>query len=176
MADRKDSDIIRRQLKDLADYEQALVKKQNEFQKLADNLGIEWRQEEARSRKQREETIAAVKKHLEKKLADALTREGKTGKTATRAGRRCVRRRRLDGSLTLAQGTIGDTAWLAATIALSERGTGTDGAQSQCGLRPDRCGRSMSRGVAGPEQADGRMPKQSPWRRPARLRAAGPPM
>ena len=78
MADRKDSDIIVRQLEDIAKYEVALAKKQNEYQKLADAVGIEWRADEARNRKTREETIAAVKKQLRKKLADALAREGKT--------------------------------------------------------------------------------------------------
>lgn len=78
MADRKDSDIIVRQLADIAKYEVALAKKQNEYQKLADAVGIEWREDEARNRKTREETIAAVKRQLQKKLTDALAREGKT--------------------------------------------------------------------------------------------------
>ncbi|WP_250890575.1 hypothetical protein [Sphingobium nicotianae] len=77
MADRKDSDIIKRQLKDLTEYEGSLRTEQVSFQKVADRLGIEWREEEARNRKRREETIAAVKKNLEKKLATALEREGK---------------------------------------------------------------------------------------------------
>jgi len=81
MADRKDSDIIRRQLDDLAKYEVALEKKQKQFQKLADGVGIDWREDEARNRVQRKETLALVEKNLRKKLAEALEREAREGKS-----------------------------------------------------------------------------------------------
>lgn len=79
MSDRKDSDIIRQQIKDLAAYEAALQKKQREFQKMADGLGIEWREQEKRSTAQRKETMAAMDKILKKRLADALAREAAEG-------------------------------------------------------------------------------------------------
>lgn len=82
MADRKDSDIIRQQIKDVATYEAALSKKQVEFQKVADQLGIEWREEEARNKKQRAEIIAAIEKRLKERLATALAKEAAAGKPA----------------------------------------------------------------------------------------------
>jgi len=79
MADRKDSDIIRQQIKDIALYESALGKKQKEFQKVADSLGIEWREEEARNKAQREAIIAAIQKRLNQRLADAVKKEAAAG-------------------------------------------------------------------------------------------------
>jgi hypothetical protein len=81
MADRRDSDIIRRQLDDLGKYEAALQKKQQEFQKLADSVGIDWRADEARNRVRRQETVALVEKQLRKKLAEALEREAREGRS-----------------------------------------------------------------------------------------------
>jgi hypothetical protein len=75
MADRKDSDVIRQQIKDLALYEAALEKKQREFQKVADNLGIEWREDEARNAAQRKSVIVAINKRLQERLAKALAEE-----------------------------------------------------------------------------------------------------
>lgn len=77
MADRKDSDIIRRQITDLNAYEKSLEKKQGEYQRLADMVGIEWREEEARSRAQREAVIAAMHKQLEAKLVAAEAKESR---------------------------------------------------------------------------------------------------
>ena len=80
MNDRRDSDIIRQQKKDLALYEVALAKKQQEFQRLADRVGIEWREEDAKNKARRAVIVAAMQKHLDKKLAEALAREAKEGK------------------------------------------------------------------------------------------------
>jgi hypothetical protein len=88
MADRKDSDIIRQQLKDLDQYESDLKSSQVQWQQFADAAGIEWRKEEAENRKLRDSTRASMKKLLEKKLAAALAREaagGKAGETQAAA-------------------------------------------------------------------------------------------
>jgi len=83
MNDRKDSDIIRQQMQDLANYEQALEKKQGEFQKVADMFGIEWREEEMRNRARRKEIIAAIQKQLGARLAKAEAREATAGRTSS---------------------------------------------------------------------------------------------
>lgn len=85
MEDRKDSDIIKRQLADIAEYDNLLNEKQREFQGVADKLGIEWRKDEMKNRAQRKITMAAVEKQLNKKLADALAREAARGKTGAGA-------------------------------------------------------------------------------------------
>ena len=85
MADRKDSEIIRRQIIDLGKYEAALARKQQEFQRLADKVGIEWREDEAKNRERRAEMVKAMEKHLDKKLAEALAREAAEGKAMTPA-------------------------------------------------------------------------------------------
>lgn len=76
MADRRDSDIIKRQIEDIARYEAALEQKQGEFQRLADGLGIEWREDAEKNKEQREAVLAAVRKRLEDQLAESLAREG----------------------------------------------------------------------------------------------------
>ena len=86
MNDRRDSDIIRQQKADLANYETALATKQQEFQRLADRVGIEWREDEAKNRVRRAEIVAAMQKHLDKKLAEAVARETKEGKKPRPAG------------------------------------------------------------------------------------------
>jgi hypothetical protein len=83
MADRKDSEIIRRQIIDLGKYEAALARKQQEFQRLADKVGIEWREDEAKNRERRAEMVKAMEKHLDKKLAESLAREAAEGKAKT---------------------------------------------------------------------------------------------
>ncbi|HWJ71072.1 MAG TPA: hypothetical protein VNS79_13610 [Sphingobium sp.] len=77
MADRKDSDIIRKQMADLDAYEAGLVKEQGKFQRLADSLGIEWREEEARNAAQRKAVIAAIHKRLQERLEAAEAGEGR---------------------------------------------------------------------------------------------------
>lgn len=76
MADRRDSDIIKRQINDIDAYEAALELKQGEFQRLADGLGIEWREDAEKNKVQREAVLASVRKRLEGQLAEALAREG----------------------------------------------------------------------------------------------------
>lgn len=75
MADRRDSDIIRKQLEDITKYEAALERKQGEFQRLADGLGIEWREDAAKNKAQREAVLAAIRKQMEGRLEEALKRE-----------------------------------------------------------------------------------------------------
>lgn len=75
MADRKDSDIIRKQIADLDAYETGLVKEQGKFQHLADSLGIDWREDEARNAAQRKAVIAAIHKRLQERLAAAEATE-----------------------------------------------------------------------------------------------------
>jgi hypothetical protein len=83
MSDRKDSDIIRQQIKDLDTYETDLLKLQGRWQKFADATGIEWRKEEAENRAIRNKDRAAMKTLLDKKLAEALAREGAAGEQRT---------------------------------------------------------------------------------------------
>lgn len=87
MADRKDSDILKRQKADLAAYEVLLEKKQREFQSVADRFGIDWKEEEARNRARRLAVIAAVNKRLDARIAEAEAREAgrpAPGQTASR--------------------------------------------------------------------------------------------
>lgn len=76
-ADRQDSTILRQQLKDLVTNEKRLVKRQGEYQRLADQLGIEWREDAATNKVKRDAMVAAMHKILEKRLATALAREAK---------------------------------------------------------------------------------------------------
>ena len=71
MADRKDSDIIRKQITDLAAYEAGLVNEQGKFQRLADSLGIDWREDEARNRSRRQEALKQINAQLDSRLAKA---------------------------------------------------------------------------------------------------------
>jgi hypothetical protein len=84
MSDRQDSDIIRQQKKDLANYETALATKQREFQSVADRFGIDWRTDEARNRERRQAIIAAINKQLDERLARAEAREKQAAQTGTR--------------------------------------------------------------------------------------------
>jgi len=83
MSDRKDSDIIRQQIKDLDTYETDLLKLQGRWQKVADATGVDWRKEAAEGRAVRDKDRAAMKTLLEKKLADALVREAAAGEQRT---------------------------------------------------------------------------------------------
>lgn len=75
MADRKDSDILLQQKKDLARYEAALEREQRKFQTVADQFGLEWREDAARNKAQRLAVIAAVNKRLDEKIAQAKAKE-----------------------------------------------------------------------------------------------------
>ncbi|MET0365557.1 MAG: hypothetical protein ABW169_12980 [Sphingobium sp.] len=83
MANRKDSVIIEQQKKDLALYEAALLRKQKEFQALADRFGIDWRKDEARNKAQREAVLVAVNKQLDDRIAAAKKREEAQAATGT---------------------------------------------------------------------------------------------
>jgi hypothetical protein len=83
MSDRRDSDIIRQQKKDLANYEASLEKKQREFQSVADKYGIEWRKDEERNRARREAVITAINKQLDERLAKAEASEGGAAKAGS---------------------------------------------------------------------------------------------
>lgn len=87
MSDRRDSEIIRRQIDDIARYEAALERKQGEFQRLADGLGIEWREEAARNAKQRRAVLAVIEKRLQARLADTLAREARAAPVGAVAAR-----------------------------------------------------------------------------------------
>jgi hypothetical protein len=78
MADRQDSDIIRKQITDLSAYERGLVDEQGKFQRLADSLGIDWREDEARNSAQRKAVLAAIHKRLLERLAAAEAEEGQS--------------------------------------------------------------------------------------------------
>lgn len=80
-SDRRDSEIIRQQIKDLDTYEADLRRLQGRWQKFADATGVDWRKEEAENRAIRDKDRAAMKVILEKKLADALAREAAAGLT-----------------------------------------------------------------------------------------------
>jgi hypothetical protein len=75
MADRKDSDILKRQKADLAAYEVLLEEKQREFQHVADRFGIDWKEDEVRNKARRLAVIAAVNKRLDTRIAEAEARE-----------------------------------------------------------------------------------------------------
>ncbi len=75
MADRKDSDILKKQKADLARYEAALQSRQKDFQGFADAFGIEWQKDAERNRAQREAVITAVNARLDKQIAEAEARE-----------------------------------------------------------------------------------------------------
>ncbi len=75
MSDRKDSVILEQQKAELSVYEATLSKKQNEYQRLADSVGIEWREDAARNKVQREAVIAAVNKRLDARIAAAKKQE-----------------------------------------------------------------------------------------------------
>jgi hypothetical protein len=79
MADRKDSDIIRQQQADLANFEAALERKKKRYQKVADMSGIEWREDEAKERARRAAVVAAIRKQLDERLAASLAQEAQGG-------------------------------------------------------------------------------------------------
>ncbi len=84
MADRKDSDVLRKQKADLARYEAALESRQKDFQGFADAFGIEWREEAERNSAQRKAVIAAVNKQIDERIAKAEAREAAATKDQPR--------------------------------------------------------------------------------------------
>lgn len=82
-ANRPDAVIIAKQKADLARGEIILAQKQKEMQKVADMVGIEWREEAARNGAKRKEAITEINAMLDKRLAKAEAAE--TGKPAPMA-------------------------------------------------------------------------------------------
>lgn len=85
MANRKDSDVIAQQKRDLARYEAALERKQREFQPLADRFGIDWRADAERNKARRQAIIAAVNKTLDERIAAAKKREAQAAASSAQA-------------------------------------------------------------------------------------------
>lgn len=75
MADRKDSDVLKKQKADLARYEAALESRQKDFQGFADAFGIEWRADAERNAAQRKAVIEAVNKKIDERIVEAEARE-----------------------------------------------------------------------------------------------------
>ncbi|WP_413818461.1 hypothetical protein [Sphingobium sp.] len=88
-ANRPDAVIIAKQKADLARGEMLLAKKQKEMQKVADMVGIEWREEAARNHAKREEALKAINAMLDKRLekAEAAEAAAATGPTSKKVAR-----------------------------------------------------------------------------------------
>jgi len=70
-----DVEIILEQKRNLALREAALRKKQKEMQRLADKVGIEWREDAKRNEARRTEALKYINTMLDKRLAEARSRE-----------------------------------------------------------------------------------------------------
>ena len=77
--ERRESEIIEQQKRDLARYEQALKGKQLEMQKVADTFGIDWRKDEERNAARRAEALRQINAMLDARLAQAKAREQAEG-------------------------------------------------------------------------------------------------
>lgn len=82
-ANRSDAQIILQQKIDLAKGELALKKQQQKMQKLADMVGIDWREEEARNAARRKVVLKEVNADLDARLARAKAAEKGQAETAT---------------------------------------------------------------------------------------------
>lgn len=82
-ADRSEADIIAQQKKDLLRREAAIKRKQQEFRKVADQFGIDWRKEAAIGDKREKEAVAAVMARLDKMEAEARAKEKAAAKPET---------------------------------------------------------------------------------------------
>lgn len=69
--DRTDADIIAQQKIDLLKREAAIKRKQQDFRKVADQFGIDWRKEAAVGDQREKEAVAALLKRLDKMEAEA---------------------------------------------------------------------------------------------------------
>jgi hypothetical protein len=74
-SDRTDVDRIEQQKKDLLKRQAAIKRKQQEFRKVADQFGIEWRKEAAAGDKREQEAVDALMARLDKMEAEARARE-----------------------------------------------------------------------------------------------------
>lgn len=81
-SDRSDVAVILQQKIDLARRAEALRTKQKEMQRLADSLGIEWRDEARRNDARQAEALKQINALLDKRLAEALARQGNAADTA----------------------------------------------------------------------------------------------
>ncbi|MBB4640953.1 hypothetical protein [Rhizorhapis suberifaciens] len=80
--DRTDADIIAQQKIDLLKREAAIKRKQQDFRKVADQFGIDWRKEAAIGDRREKEAVAALMKRLDKMEAEAKAKAAeKAGKS-----------------------------------------------------------------------------------------------
>lgn len=82
-ADRTEADIIARQKEDLLKRQAAIKRKQEDFRKVADQFGIDWRKEAAIGDKREKEAVAAVMARLDKLEAEAKAKEKTAAKPET---------------------------------------------------------------------------------------------
>jgi hypothetical protein len=75
VGNRSDAAIILQQKMELARREVLLQKKQQEFQRLADKFGIDWRTDEARNTARRKEALKQINAALDARLAKAEAEE-----------------------------------------------------------------------------------------------------
>ncbi|MDR7155206.1 MULTISPECIES: hypothetical protein [Sphingobium] len=75
-ASRSDAAVILQQKMDIARYEVALAAKQKDMQKIADMVGIEWREDAARNSARRKEALERIDAMLDARLAEAKKAEG----------------------------------------------------------------------------------------------------
>ena len=68
--------MILQQKMDIARYEVALAAKQKDMQKIADMVGIEWREDAARNSARRKEALERIDAMLDARLAEAKKAEG----------------------------------------------------------------------------------------------------
>ncbi|HKR16561.1 hypothetical protein [Rhizorhapis sp.] len=76
---RSDADIIAQQKIDLMKRQAAIKRKQQDFRKVADQFGIEWRKEAAVGDKREKEAVDTLMKQLDKMEAEAKAKQ-KTAK------------------------------------------------------------------------------------------------
>ncbi|OHC94449.1 MAG: hypothetical protein A3H25_00510 [Sphingomonadales bacterium RIFCSPLOWO2_12_FULL_63_15] len=75
-ANRSDAAVILQQKMDIARYEVALSRSQKDMQKVADMVGIEWREDAARNSAKRKEALTRINAMLDERLAKAKQAEG----------------------------------------------------------------------------------------------------
>ncbi|OHC98113.1 MAG: hypothetical protein A2095_04865, partial [Sphingomonadales bacterium GWF1_63_6] len=74
-ANRSDAAVILQQKMDIARYEVALSRSQKDMQKVADMVGIEWREDAARNSAKRKEALTRINAMLDERLAKAKQAE-----------------------------------------------------------------------------------------------------
>lgn len=75
-ANRSDAAVILQQKMDIARYEVALSRSQKDMQKVADMVGIEWREDAERNSAKRKEALTRINAMLDERLAKAKQAEG----------------------------------------------------------------------------------------------------